>query len=263
MPAKFSDMNSRDKKPEEYEDEPEEERARRRPEEERVRRRRALCFLWIFTCTCCLIVVIIVGVVLLVVLLENDTGNTGETGAPQGIYDDLNSDTDDAFYYEDQSIASGVRTTEMARWDLDCDYEDQPGFPNVWDQCKCDGEITEVPEDVMQMRDVLIERLLPVFYGNNTYNVGLSSCDPSNMALIWLASGDNRDAGEIRQRYALALVFFLMQGPAWDYMNEWLTPINECLWLGLQCNNRYVVNSLALDTNNIFGTVSVIDSPLC
>ena len=79
------------------------------------------------------------------------------------------------------------------------------------------------------------------------------------MALIWLASGDNRDAGYIRQRYALVLVFILMQGPAWDYTNEWLTPINECLWLGLQCNNWDVVNSLALDTNNIFGTVSVID----
>jgi hypothetical protein len=229
--------------------------------EEAARRRRAVCFFWMFVC--CVVVVIIVGVVLLVVLLTNDdNGNTGETEAPRVIFDDLNSETDDDFFYQDQIIvAPGVRNTEMAMWDLDCDYDDQTGFPNVWDQCECAGQITVVPEDVVQTRDVLIERLLPVFYGNNTYNIGLSSCDPSNMALIWLASGDNRDAGYIRQRYALALTFFLMEGPAWDYMNAWLTPINECLWLGLQCNNWDVVNSFALDTNNVYGTVSVIDSP--
>jgi hypothetical protein len=75
------------------------------------------------------------------------------------------------------------------------------------------------------------------------------------MAFIWLASGDNRDAGEPRQRFAAALTFFQLNGTVWDFHDEWLGELNECLWMGIQCNNRDTVNSLAVDTNNLFGEV--------
>ena len=105
------------------------------------------------------------------------------------------------------------------------------------------------------MRNLLVERMVPVVYDFN-YTDPIDTCDPLNMALIWLASGDQRDSGEIRQRFVLALSFFALNGTIWDYNDEWLGDLNECLWLGVQCNNRDVVNSLALDTNNIFGLVS-------
>jgi hypothetical protein len=166
--------------------------------------------------------------------------------------------TDDDYYYDDDIIiAPGVVTSKMAPYDYDCDYDDQEGFPNVFDQCKCDGEITIVPEDVAEMRDLIITRMFNKIYQNRTA-LPLESCDPSNMALIWLASGDNRDAGEVRQRFALGMVFFQLNGTIWDYTDEWLSDLNECLWLGVQCNNRDAVNSLALDTNNIFGPVCTV-----
>jgi hypothetical protein len=75
------------------------------------------------------------------------------------------------------------------------------------------------------------------------------------MAFLWLASGDNRDAGEPRQRFAAALTFFQLNGTIWDFNDEWMGELNECLWMGIQCNNRDTVNSLAVDTNNLFGKV--------
>jgi hypothetical protein len=163
--------------------------------------------------------------------------------------------TDDTYYYDDLiDIGDPMITSEMAPYDGDCDYNDQDGFPNVQDQCDCDGEIAVVPDDVLQMRSLIIERMFPKFYGNIT--LPANSCDIINQALIWLSSGDMRDAGEIRQRFGLGITYFGLNGTIWDYTDEWLSDINECLWLGVQCNNRDTVNSLALDTNNIFGPVS-------
>jgi hypothetical protein len=124
----------------------------------------------------------------------------------------------------------------------------------VYDQCECEGEIYFVPQDVQDMREILIDRVGPKFYDEGL-NLTLSSCDPANMAFIWLASGDNRDAGEPRQRFAAALTFFQLNGTVWDFHDEWLGELNECLWMGIQCNNRDTVNSLAVDTNNLFGEV--------
>ena len=141
--------------------------------------------------------------------------------------------------------------------DSNCDYGDQKNFPNVWDQCACDNEITVIPDDVAWMRQLLVDRVMPWVYGPSFANgtIPINSCDPVNLALIWLASCDNRDSGEIRQRFALATFFYQLNGTKWDYTDGWLSEMNECLWLGVQCNNRDAVNSLAVDTNNIFGEV--------
>lgn len=231
--------------PEDEYDEEEDERARR------ARRRRAWCCCLLLLC--CLLILIILLIIFLLSMQDKDDG--GLTDPPT--FAPFVDDTDDDYYFDDDIIiAPGVKTTVMAPYDYDCDYDDQEGFPNVFDQCRCDGEITVVPQDVVEMRALIIERMFGKFYENRTANsLPLESCDPSNMALIWLASGDMRDSGEVRQRFALGMVFFQLNGTIWDYTDEWLSDLNECLWLGVQCNNRDAVNSLALDTNNIFGPV--------
>jgi hypothetical protein len=237
-------------------EEPEEEEDAN-SEEERHRRQRITYF--ILALFCCLLVLIALILVFLLLRNRDDDMDETATEVPRSFNPDMGSDTDDDFFFADPIVvALGLTTSVMARYDFNCEYGDQAGFPDVWDQCRCDGAITIVPEDVLPVRSLLIEELLiPIVYGNETgYEVpSIESCDPSNMALIWLASGDSRDAGYLRQRYVLAHLFYLMDGPEWDYENGWLTPLNECLWLGTQCSNWDVINSLALDTNNLYGTV--------
>jgi hypothetical protein len=213
------------------------------------RRRKFLCL--VSTLVCCMLLIIILGVLLLLLVNMDDKDPFEEaTQDPVQFIDD-----DDFFYDDENGVAPGVRTTEMAIYDYNCDYNDQDGYAHVWDQCACDGTVSVVPQDVAQMHALLVERLYPLFYGSAAFTTSNAYCDPVNLALLWLASGDNRDAGYIRQRFVLALIFFGMDGPEWDHQNEWMTPLNECLWLGNQCNKWDVVNSLALDSNNIFGTV--------
>jgi hypothetical protein len=227
------------------EDEDEEARLRR------ARRRRAWCCCLLLLC--CLLILIILLIIFL--LLFQDDSSTKRTASPT--FAPFIDDTDDDYYYDDDIIiAPGVVTSRMAPYDENCDFTDQEGqgFVHVYDQCACEGEIFEMPEDVIVMRNLIVERLLPKMYDFNFTEPELS-CDPRNLALLWLASGDTRDSGEIRQRYALGVTFFALNGTIWDYGDAWLTDLNECLWLGVQCNNRDVINSLALDTNNIFGLV--------
>ena len=227
---------------EDYYDEEEEERQRR------ARRRRAWCCCILLLC-CLLILIILLIIFLLSMQEDNDSTQTDPpTFAP------FVDDTDDDYFFDDYIDLGDTVTSPMAPHDYDCDYEDQDGFANVWDQCQCDGEITIVPQDVVSMREIIITKMFGKIYDAN-FSLPLESCDPANMALIWLASGDNRAAGEARQRFALSLTFFQLNGTIWDYTDEWMSDLNECLWLGVQCNNQDAVNSLALDTNNIFGPV--------
>ena len=163
-----------------------------------------------------------------------------------------------AYYYSEEIIiAVGILTSEMEPYRGNCNYEDGSAFVHVRDQCQCSGEVMNVPQDVLEMRCILLENLVPIFYSHGTYNETVSSCEPSNMALLWLSSGNNRDAGEIRQRFVLALSFFALNGTMWDSSTYWLDAMSECLWLGVECNSREVIKRLALDANNVVGSVSV------
>jgi len=237
---------------EEYYDEDEDERRRR------TRRRRAWCCCLMLLC--CLLILIIL--LLIFLLRDRDDPEDDRTPAPtNGPYID---DTDDDFYYDDDIILRpGVITSYMAPIDNNCIFDDQPDFAHVWDQCNCDGVISDVPDDVGQMRQLIIDKMAHKFYEDDDV-IDSRSCDPRNMALIWLASGNNRDSGEPRQRFALALSYFQLNGTIWDYDDEWLSELNECLWLGVQCNNRDSINSMAVDTNNLFGLVRFFffDSPI-
>jgi hypothetical protein len=221
----------------------------------RARRRRAWCCCLIMLC-CMLILIILL--ILYLLKWENEDG-PNSTLAPT--FAPFFDDTDDDFFYDDDiTLSPGFITSCMADYLGDCDaglWASQACFPNVVDQCNCNGEIRDslIPGDVQAMRELIMDRVAKKFFGDN-FTMPLESCDPINMAMIWLASGNNRDAGEARQRFSLAVSFYGMNGTIWDYTDAWMSELNECLWLGVQCNNRDSVNSLQMDTNNIFGGVS-------
>lgn len=219
--------------------------------EEARQRRRNRCFVWMSLFLLLYLIIFVLASLWLVF----EGHPRPSTFDPRDFMDDNGAETDDDFFYEDKLIISpGNKTSEMAEYDYECDFNDAVAFPHVWDQCECDGRISVIPDDVADLHGKLAAELFPLLF-NRTYDTNISSCDPTNMALVWLASGDNRDNGFLRQRFILAVFFFVMQGPKWDYTDGWLSPLNECLWLGCQCNNWNVINSLAVDTNNLFGTI--------
>eukprot|EP00980_Cylindrotheca_fusiformis_P010689 scaffold2391_cov113-Cylindrotheca_fusiformis.AAC.6 len=226
-----------------YEDEFDEEAETKR----RARRRRAWCCCLILLC--CLLILIIL--LLLWLLLWNTDEGQIETEAPT-ITPFIDEVDDDFFYDDDIVLSPGYIASCMADYDGNCQFMDQACFPNVVDQCNCNGKITIVPDDVRDLRDLVMERVARKFFGEN-FTMPIDLCNPINMAMIWLASGNNRDAGEARQRFSLAIGYYGLNGTIWDYDDAWMSDLNECLWLGIQCNNQDAVNSLALDTNNIFG----------
>jgi hypothetical protein len=135
-------------------------------------------------------------------------------------------------------------------------------FPNVIDQCRCNGTISQVPATVATLHQLLRvnSNLLSLVYGNNTqlYPPGiLSSCDPVNMAMVWLASGFNTKgmSGNFRQRYILAHLFLELNGTAWEQKNGWFTNTSECLWQGVTCNTRGIITQLSLSANQLRGSL--------
>ena len=231
----------------------------REEDEEERRKRTRLRRAWIICITllCCLLILIIL---LIIFLLSRNKEPIVFKPSPRPTYSTFIEETDDDFFYDDDIIlVPGVITTPMAPFNRDnCEITEGVSFVgeyrNVLDQCACGAEVTDLPPDVKDVRDLVIERVAPKFYGEN-FTVPWTSCEPANLAAIWLASGDNRDAGEPRQRYGAALTYYQLNGTVWDYMDGWMTPLNECLWMGIQCNNLNTMNSLALDTNNLFGPV--------
>lgn len=235
-----------------YGDYPEDEWDDEDEERQRKARKRRAGFCCLIMLCCLLILIILVVIFLLSLREEKNAPTEAPTFSP---YVD---DTDDDFFFDDIiTVAPGVVTSQMDPYNYICPVDYKRAFPHVFDQCSCDDVISKVPEDVKVMRDLLMERLWGTMYPEQNYAPDWTSCDTSNLALLWLASGDNRDSGEIRQRYTLAKTFFTLNGTIWDYTDGWLSDLNECLWLGVQCNNKAAVNSLAVDTNNLFGLVRV------
>ena len=176
-------------------------------------RRGMMCTRQKICCTllCC---IIIAGAAVAVLLLGLD--NLFSSSSSSGD-DEMNSPgyigDDDFFYEEDIVVSPGVITTKMAELTFGCDFGgDEEFFPHVFDQCLCDDQISTVPQDVAEMRETLIDALSNFFFDEQPFSEVISSCDPSNMALIWLASGENRDSGDLRQRFGLASKY-IANGP--------------------------------------------------
>jgi hypothetical protein len=147
-------------------------------------------------------------------------------------------------------------TTSMDPPTLSCDGWYSQTQPNVITQCACVGKITVVADDVAtnyrQLKaNGFIQAILPGF-GNT-----LDSCDPTNQALVWLASatGTPSSNANLRQRYVLALLYILWNGVKWQVNTGWLSSGNECSWTDVICDVNAVVNEIDLHDNGLSGNL--------
>jgi hypothetical protein len=150
---------------------------------------------------------------------------------------------------EDQSV-----TTTMDPPTLSCDGWYSQTQPNVITQCACVGKITIVADDVAANYQRLqsngfVQAILPGF-GNT-----LDSCDPTNQALVWLASATGTPSANanLRQRYVLALLYIVWNGVKWQLNTGWQSSNNECTWTGVTCDVNNVVNVIDLHNNGVTG----------
>jgi hypothetical protein len=164
---------------------------------------------------------------------------------------------DDEPYLEDDDFVAarpyeGIVTTPFDPYVKDDCYFDGQKFPNIVNQCQCLNELKFVADDTKELYFKIRKDIDNEIYGG-TYDEDWRSCKPSNMALMWLSSGDMRDSGDLYQRFTLALTFFQLNGTQWDQNNYWVDSESECLWFGLQCNGRFKLDSLSVDMNNVHG----------
>ena len=218
---------------------------------EKRRRRRACCLL---ICCCLLILLIILLLIFLVFKEDDDPVN-------DGVPDDDGDDgfVDDFFGFGDGLVPDSVQTTPFDPYVKDdCDFSDN-FQPHVLAQCICYGKVSIIADDIRELYTLLKTRLMPELYTEEgtMWDEPITSCDPRNQALLWLSSGDTRRSGDLVQRFLTSTAYIAMNGTKWDYQNLWLSDQNECLWIGLKCNKRFQIHSLALDTINIFGTVRI------
>jgi len=131
--------------------------------------------------------------------------------------------------------------------------------PHVHLQCKCQETITIVADDIRESYQELKVELLPLFgYDGPLPFPDITSCDPRNTALLWMASGTaTRSASPLLdQRYLMAMLFDMWEGTGWGDNNGWYNDaLEECQWLHVQCNENKEVISLAMDATNLYGTV--------
>ena len=210
-------------------------------ESEDKQRRKRLLLILLLCCCCLLLVALILGLVL--GLKDKDE---------EPIPEDEPEEFDDDFVvlkpYE------GITTTPLDPYvELDCYYGDNIQ-PHVISQCECFQAINIIANDTLALYQDIKQEINQQIY-DGQYDPPSNSCDPANQALIWLSSGNTRDAGDLYQRYVTALTFIQMNGTKWDLNNMWLSDDSECTWFGMQCNARYQINNLAADNNNIQGSI--------
>jgi hypothetical protein len=133
---------------------------------------------------------------------------------------------------------------------IDCNSLQTEVQPNVWSQCNCTGAITMLSADTVQRYQSLVNTFVDSVLPNFTETI--NSCSPQNQALVWLASFNGATMqSNYRQRYALALLFTLWNGPDWISKTGWMSSADECTWYGLLCNKQREVISITLSTNNM------------
>ena len=149
---------------------------------------------------------------------------------------------------------SGIITSFLDPYsENDCYFEDNV-FPHTLNQCECFGTIEIIPDDIIALYEQLRADVTKELY-SGAFVEPRNSCHPTNQALIWLSSGNNRDSGDLYTRYVLAASYYAMNGTNWDSSDLWLSEQSECTWFGLQCNSLHKLSSFTFDANNIHGTL--------
>jgi hypothetical protein len=70
--------------------------------------------------------------------------------------------------------------------------------PHVTLQCECQQKITLLAEDIANLYEELKQVMMPKIYPpDGLQNLNITSCDPKNQALLWLASGNTRASSDL------------------------------------------------------------------
>lgn len=100
-----------------------------------------------------------------------------------------------------------------------------------------------------------------------TYPAPMENATSEELAVQWLLQehplalmADNEDDRvRLTQRYALATLYFGMNGPSWLSKDGWLDTEDECTWFGVECSDNRVSTIGENDqfkTNNLNGLIS-------
>ncbi len=154
-------------------------------------------------------------------------------------------------------------TTPMDPPTVSCNNLFNRKQPSVITQCSCFGKITIVADDVAAN----YERLLSGGFVETArlgFNGTINSCDPSNQALVWLASatGSSSPNANLQQRFIIALLYITWNGRFWTVNNGWLSSDNECVWTGVTCDRFGVVTEVDLYNNQVTGNLGTAFSLL-
>ena len=148
-------------------------------------------------------------------------------------------------------------------------------------QCMCDDKIAMISETVVEHYSKLkSSEPLVEFDGG----LPMSSCEPTNIALVWLAYDGNtlnggrdgtptdetlfadndfstlnntvgNETKNAIQRFVLAYLYASLggSGGSWIKSDFWVSPKDECLWYGITCDPAGRVVELALGSNRLVG----------
>lgn len=141
---------------------------------------------------------------------------------------------------------------------VDCSNLQIQAQPDPVTQCHCAGSISVVTGGVAARYITLNQTLMPTV--DPSFHDAMQSCSPQNQALVWLATdnGDSPTLSEsaLRQRYNLALLFILWNGPGWQANDGWLSSHDECVWYGITCNDQMNVTDISLSNNTMSGQLA-------
>jgi hypothetical protein len=76
---------------------------------------------------------------------------------------------------------------------------------------------------------------------------------PQGVAYLWIIDGDQAMVDPctyptVKQRFALATFFYSTGGSFWTSETRWLSAANECLWMGVNCDDGDFVTGIRLGT---------------
>lgn len=133
-----------------------------------------------------------------------------------------------------------------------CDFTGNPQ-PNPIIECSCNGNMTTMwSEDVLSRYDELKFTFIPSIIPEGV-DSDIDSCDPQNVALLWLATDtQERTPESMRNRYLLSLLYAYWMGIRWTHKDGWLSPDSECTWMGVNCTDTQITK-LDLFENDMVG----------
>lgn len=167
-----------------------------------------------------------------------------------------------------QTADSHAQQSSPAQPQDEPDPNCQLSMDTIWNVCDNATTISEtvlIPNCARRRYAGLKRIFLPTLMSDSLLPTS-ASCDPTNLALIALATADARlpmEAGELDNYFLLATFFFATLGNRWfsafTSSSPWIptTNIPPCLWAGVTCSEivRGEINVLNLRDANIQGTL--------